>query len=95
MTSPHDLRILLWLQLKEWSLNLPAPHVPRILSDVKTWSPPQISFLKLNFDGASKGNPRKAGVGGVLRDSGGNIIRLYATSIGSTTNNATEFEALE
>jgi hypothetical protein len=70
-TSPHDLRILLWLQLKEWSLNLPSPHAPRILSDVKTWSPPQISFLKLNFDGASKGNPERPEQGECSEIAGG------------------------
>jgi hypothetical protein len=82
-TSPQDLRILLWLQLKEWSLKLPAPCAPSILSDVKTWIPPQTGFLKLNFDGASKGNPGKAGEGGVIKDSGGEIIRMYAASIGT------------
>jgi hypothetical protein len=66
-----------------------------ILNDVKTWSLPQISFLKFNFDCASKGNLRKAEVRRVFRDSGGNIIRLYATSIGNTTNNAAEFGDLE
>jgi ribonuclease HI len=81
--------------LKDWSLNLPAPRALHIHSEVKTWTPPQTGFLKLNFDGASKGNPRKAGAGGVIIDSGGKIIRLYATSIGNTTNNATEFGALE
>jgi hypothetical protein len=81
--------------LKEWSLNLPSFHAPRILNDVKTWSKPQIIFLKLNFDGTSKSNPEKAEAGGLFRDSRGDIIRLYATSISSTTNNASKFRALE
>jgi len=51
--------------------------------------------LKLNFDGASKGNSRIAGAGGAIKDNGRKIICLYATSVGNTTNNATEFGALE
>jgi ribonuclease HI len=35
------------------------------------------------------------GMGGVIRDSGGNIIRLYAGSLGNSTNNAAEFGAME
>jgi ribonuclease HI len=35
------------------------------------------------------------GMGGVIRDSDGNIIRLYAGSMGNSTNNAAEFGALE
>jgi len=34
-------------------------------------------------------------LGGVLRDSQGNIIRLYTGSLGNSTNNAVEFGALE
>jgi ribonuclease HI len=34
-------------------------------------------------------------MGGVIRDSGGNIIRLYIESMGNSTNNTTEFGALE
>jgi ribonuclease HI len=49
----------------------------------------------LNFDRAAKGNPGMTGMGGVIRDSGGNIIRLYAGSMGNSTNNATKFGALE
>jgi ribonuclease HI len=33
--------------------------------------------------------------GGAIRDNGGKIICLYASSIGNTTNNAAEFGALE
>jgi ribonuclease HI len=36
-----------------------------------------------------------AGTGGVIRDNGGNIIQLYAGSMGNSTNNAGEFGALE
>jgi ribonuclease HI len=35
------------------------------------------------------------GMGGVIRDSGENIIWLYTDSMGKSTNNAVEFEALE
>jgi ribonuclease HI len=49
----------------------------------------------LNFDGAAKGNPGRTCLGGVIKDSKGNIIRLYARSLGKSTNNATEFGALE
>ena len=52
-------------------------------------------FLKLNFDEVEKGNPGMTGMGGVFRDSGGNIIRLYAGSMGNSTNNAMEFGSLE
>jgi hypothetical protein len=86
---------MLWLQLKEWSLNLLAPRAPHIISDVKTWTPPHTGFLKLNSDGASKGYLGKARVGGVIRDSGRGNIHLYAASIGNTTNNADAFGYLE
>jgi ribonuclease HI len=34
-------------------------------------------------------------MGGVIRDNKGNIIRLYAGSLGNSTNNVAEFRALE
>jgi ribonuclease HI len=49
----------------------------------------------MNFDGALKGNPGQIGMGGVIRVSKGNIIQLYAGSLGNSTNNTTEFRALE
>jgi hypothetical protein len=35
------------------------------------------------------------GMGGVIRDIRGNIIRLYVGSLGNSTNNAVKFGALE
>ena len=41
---------------------------PRQLLE-EQWKPPQLGFIKLNYDGASQGNPRQAGAGGIFRNS--------------------------
>lgn len=43
------------------------------------WVKPPPGMLKLNVDGASKGNPGRSGGGGGLRDSQGNVINLHST----------------
>ena len=54
------------------------------------WTPPLVGFVKLNLDGASKGNPRSVGYGGVFKDTTGEIIHTYASSLVQDTNNAIE-----
>jgi hypothetical protein len=46
--------------------------------------PHQLGFIKINFDGASKGNPGPAGFGAILRNSNGEILHLVAGFLGST-----------
>jgi hypothetical protein len=58
------------------------------------WSPPPAGFIKLNFDGASKGNPGATGFGVVFRNRQGNILLISMGSLGHTTNNATELWGL-
>jgi ribonuclease HI len=58
------------------------------------WSPPPSSFIKLNFDGASKGNPGPAGEGGVFRNSQGEILHIYTINLGHSTNNASKLNAM-
>jgi hypothetical protein len=58
------------------------------------WSPSPQGFLKLNFDGASKGNPGEAYYGGLFRDENGLILRTYAGRMGLDNNNA-ELKVLE
>jgi ribonuclease HI len=58
------------------------------------WTPPPERFIKVNFDGASKGNPGSAGFGAVLRDSNGKILGLEAGFLGDTTNNVAELTGL-
>lgn len=54
---------------------------------------PQGGFIKLNFDGVSKGNPGLAGYGGIFRDSQGQTRWIYADRGGMITNNEAEFMA--
>jgi ribonuclease HI len=48
----------------------------------------------LSFDGASKGNPGKAGGGGIISNPTGNIILRYAWGLGIEPNNKAEALAL-
>ena len=55
---------------------------------------PRSGFIKLNFDGASKGNPRKIGYGGVFRTCEGKILGTYMGVLGIDCNNAAKLWAL-
>lgn len=59
------------------------------------WSHPPIGFLKLNFDGASRGKPGLAGIGGIIRNHEGKILHIYNKALGKGTNNEMEFVATE
>jgi len=50
--------------------------------------------LIIYTDGASRGNPGPAGIGVVITDAAGNTIREVSESIGETTNNVAEYQAL-
>lgn len=59
------------------------------------WIPPSNPSFKLNFDGASKGNPGQAGYGGIIRNHEGTPQILYYGNIGWDTNNSAELEGLK
>jgi len=48
----------------------------------------------LEFDGASKGNPGKAGAGAVLRYPDGSVAYTLKEGVGVATNNVAEYRAL-
>ncbi len=50
--------------------------------------------LIINTDGAARGNPGPAGIGVVIKDEGGVIIKEIAEYLGETTNNQAEYRAL-
>ncbi|KAK9991108.1 hypothetical protein SO802_026093 [Lithocarpus litseifolius] len=64
-----------------------------VIMSVK-WNKPLDGWFKLNTDGASIGNPGKAGGGGLIRDSSGNWVKGFSRSIGIGTSILAEFWAL-
>eukprot|EP00253_Pinus_taeda_P019464 PITA_19464 len=91
----QDLRILKRFQL-EASSNQPTwGNRAQHSSQIHRWQHPPEGGLKLNFDGASRGNPGIAGIGGAIRNQDGDIIHIYCRALGECTNNEAEFVALE
>jgi ribonuclease HI len=50
--------------------------------------------LVANVDGAARGNPGPAGIGIVLADPEGNVVKEVAEPLGIATNNVAEYSAL-
>ncbi|MBC8389475.1 MAG: ribonuclease HI family protein [Actinobacteria bacterium] len=53
------------------------------------------NYLKIYFDGGSRGNPGPSAVGAVIYDNKGNIIEKLSSYIGKYTNNMAEYFALD
>lgn len=49
---------------------------------------------KAHVDGAARGNPGPAGIGIVLEDPQGNVVKEIGEPLGRTTNNVAEYSAL-
>lgn len=58
------------------------------------WQAPHQGLYKLNFDGASRGNPREAGLGCCIHDWEGRIVASLDKPLGITSNNLAEVYAL-
>lgn len=65
-------------------------RVPKIVS----WAPPYGGKLKFNMDGAAKGKPGLAGVGGVLRNNHGVVMAIISKSAGVKKSNEAEVIAI-
>jgi len=63
-------------------------------NDNMNFSWPTSRFIKLNFDGASKGNPGPAGMGDLFRDDQGRMKWIYANNDGFMRNNKAELMAV-
>jgi catechol 2,3-dioxygenase len=53
-----------------------------------------VSWLTINFDGGSRGNPGPAAIGVVVRDGNGKVLERVGEKIGKATNNVAEYKAL-
>jgi ribonuclease HI len=94
INNPTELLILQYWKPSPILHPLSPTSSPPPPSSPSSWSTPPGDFIKLNFDGASKGNPGAAGYGVVFRNHHGHIILINAGSLGHTTNNAAELWGL-
>lgn len=58
------------------------------------WEYPREGWVKLNVDGAPKGNPGEVGAGGILRDSSGAVYGMFAANCGRATSTKSELLAV-
>lgn len=73
--------------------DVPAARQPAF--DFAAEAPPQKAGRLVMFtDGASRGNPGEAGIGVVIKDEGGKVIKRIARYLGRATNNQAEYTAL-
>ncbi|KAJ3690021.1 hypothetical protein LUZ61_019185 [Rhynchospora tenuis] len=72
------------------------PNQFRLLEPIdETPAPkPNNALCILHFDGASKGNPGKAGAGALLKTEDGRLICRLSEGLGVVTNNVAEYKAL-
>jgi hypothetical protein len=86
--------ILLSWDLGPNSIHISNPtHPPSILGST-SWKIPPPYFLKINFDGTSKGNHGLTGFGIVFSYEHGNICNILVGSLGYDTDNSVEMWAL-
>ena len=70
-------------------------YKPPLQNIEEQWKAPQNGFIKLNYDGASKGNPGQVGTGGIFLNSKWEFCRVYASDLGFATNNEVEIMAVK
>jgi hypothetical protein len=92
---PSEFSILRhWTPLPTLQERPPPPSSTFPSCSPSLWSPPPEDFVKLNFDGASKGNPGAVGYGVVIRNHYGHILDIAAGPLGHSTKNVAELWGL-
>ncbi|GLJ43073.1 hypothetical protein SUGI_0894050 [Cryptomeria japonica] len=59
------------------------------------WTPPPSGCLKMNFNGACRGNPSESGFGEIICDESGDRVGAKYGPMGVSTNNIVEVSTLE
>jgi ribonuclease HI len=52
-------------------------------------------YIRINTDGGARGNPGPAAIGIVIKTPAGEVVAAWGKTIGETTNNQAEYQALE
>ncbi len=80
------------IHVKESKLSLSTGSEEKDVSGNKPFG--RIVGLVVNVDGASRGNPGKAGIGVAVFDKDSKLIKECSEYIGTATNNVAEYKAL-
>ncbi|XP_070029656.1 uncharacterized protein [Nicotiana sylvestris] len=75
-----------WLDL----LTMIEQYTPRLKYDKVLWEFPSRGWIKVNTDGACRGNSRRSSIGFCIRDEVGDLIYAEGREISEETNNESE-----
>ncbi|XP_075077439.1 uncharacterized protein LOC142164147 [Nicotiana tabacum] len=67
---------------------------PKLKVTKVMWEPPSTGWLKVNTDGASRGNPGRSSIGFCIRNENGDIVKSVGREIEETTNTVAEAKAM-
>ncbi|XP_075097862.1 uncharacterized protein LOC142175181 [Nicotiana tabacum] len=79
-----------WLDL----LTMIEQYTPRLKYDKVLWEFPSRGWIKVNTDGACRGNPGRSSIGFCIRDEVGDLIYAEGREISGETNNEAETVAI-
>lgn len=90
----EELAKSLDLDVAARKVGIDRAEVRSIIESLIKCLPAEDDRVVVYIDGAARGNPGPAGVGIVVKDSAGRILKKAKKRIGSTTNNVAEYTAL-
>ncbi|XP_070015854.1 uncharacterized protein [Nicotiana sylvestris] len=79
-----------WLDL----LTMMEQYTPRLKYDKVLWEFPSRGWIKVNTDGACRGNPGRSSIGFCIRDEVGDLIYAEGREISEGTNNESKAVAI-
>nr|XP_016484349.1 PREDICTED: uncharacterized protein LOC107804913 [Nicotiana tabacum] len=79
-----------WLDL----LTMMEHYIPRLKYDKVLWEYPSRGWIKVNTDGACRGNPGRSSIGFCIKDEAGDLIYAEGREIFEGTNNESEAVAI-
>jgi hypothetical protein len=90
----RNCQILLSFSSPNKTSPTPVPRRNRVSSVVIKWIQPTPSWVQLNVDGSTRGNPGISGGGGICRKDDGSFLFAFSEGYGYGTNNRAEFRAI-
>ncbi|KAL6550650.1 hypothetical protein OROMI_021138 [Orobanche minor] len=93
---PRKARFSFWKGAEIFACRLGGETAPKkdFLYIAVRWARPIMGWVKLNTDGAAKGNPGCAASGGIVRDHSGSPLFYFSEFLGDQSNTYAELHAI-